>query len=102
MSGTINSYNLANSAQLSTLNYKNCIRQEEGYCCIEYTPVTYSISPTTCVSGPDITAAAALAVRCSGASLCINDYILIPGAIRDFPTVSSFDRLVSNHIFDED
>jgi len=92
VTGTIQSYNFANLAQIQGQNYKNCIRQEEGYCCIEYTPVTYSISPTTCASAADITLAANTANRCSGASICINDYILIPGAIRDFPTVSSFDR----------
>ena len=43
-SGTIESYNLANTAQLSTLDYNNCIRQELGYCCIEYSVSTFTLS----------------------------------------------------------
>ena len=43
ITGTINSYNFANLAQLSTLNYKTCIRQEAGYCCIEYSAISWAV-----------------------------------------------------------
>ena len=84
MSGTINSYNLANSAQLSTLNYKNCIRQEAGYCCIEYTAISYKLGPLACSN--------AAAARCSGASVCSIDYIIIPEVENDSQV--TYDRLV--------
>ena len=29
-------------------NYKNCIRAEEGYCCIQYDVVGYAIDAATC------------------------------------------------------
>ena len=68
-SGTIESYNLANTAQLSTLDYNNCIRQELGYCCIEYSVSTFTLGPHSC----DTTAN-----RCAGALDCSADYIIIP------------------------
>ena len=58
VTGTIDSYNLANTVQLATLDYQNCIRQEEGYCCIEYTVISYKIGTITCAN-----AAAAAANR---------------------------------------
>jgi len=82
VSGTINSFNLANTAQLSTLNYKNCIRPEAGYCCIEYSVISWAMGPTTCAN--------AAANRCSGASTCSIDYILIPGVIND--SQKNYDR----------
>jgi len=48
VTGTIDSYNLANTVQLATLDYQNCIRQEEGYCCIEYTVISFKIGAITC------------------------------------------------------
>ena len=35
LTGTIQSYNYAGLAQIKGMNYKNCIRAEEGYCCIQ-------------------------------------------------------------------
>ena len=64
--------------QLVGHNYKNCIRQEEGYCCIQYTVISYNMGGgdadgvTTCANNA--------ANRCSGATLRISDYIIIPGA----------------------
>lgn len=75
VTGTINSYNLANSKQLATLDYTNCIRQEAGYCCIEYTVISYAVTGTqTC---------AAAATRCASASTCTMEYIIIPNVIND-------------------
>ena len=74
--GTIQSYNLAGGRQLASQNYKNCIRQEEGYCCIQYSVITYNMGAgnadtiTTCANNA--------ANRCSGSSLCTTDYIIIP------------------------
>jgi len=75
VSGTIQSYNFAGSQQIASQNYKNCIRQEEGYCCIQYTAISYAIGATTCAAGDHDGA-----TRCSGASLCLFDMIIIPGA----------------------
>ena len=83
VTGTIQSYNLAGGAQIQGQNYKNCIRQEEGYCCIQYTVISYAISATTCADATDN--------RCSGASVCTIDYILIPNAITS--GIVSYDRL---------
>jgi len=82
VTGTIQSYNLAGAAQLQGQNYKHCIRREEGYCCIQYTVITYAISLTTCAD--------AAGNRCSGASVCTTDYILIPNAITS--GIVSYDR----------
>ena len=81
--GTIQSYNFAGGQQLVGQNYKNCIRQEAGYCCIQYTVISYAISATTCADATDN--------RCSGASVCTIDYILIPNAITS--GIVSYDRL---------
>ena len=35
LTGTLQSYNYAGLAQIKGMNYKNCIRAEEGYCCIQ-------------------------------------------------------------------
>lgn len=75
VTGVIQSYNFAGAAQIQGQNYKNCIRQEEGYCCIQYTVNTYAVS-----SGIDCTTDNA-ANRCSGASVCTLDYVLIPNTI---------------------
>jgi len=78
ITGTIQSYNFAGSSMIASQNYKNCIRQEEGYCCIQYSAISYAVGATTCAAG-----GTAGATRCSGASLCLQDMILIPGAGQD-------------------
>jgi hypothetical protein len=60
---------LAGGQQLAGQNYKNCIRQEAGHCCIEYIPTTYSIDPIACL---------ATGTRCASVSTCATEYILIP------------------------
>jgi len=76
ITGTIQSYNFAGAQQLAAQNYKNCIRQEEGYCCIQYTVISYNMgggaadAVTTCATNDDN--------RCSGATLCTADFIIIP------------------------
>ena len=81
VSGTLQNYNFAGGQQLVGQNYKNCIRQEEGYCCIQYNVISYDMGGgladtiTTCAAG-----GIDGANRCSGASLCTRDFIIIPGA----------------------
>jgi len=72
ITGTIQSYNFAGGQQLVGQNYKNCIRQEAGYCCIQYSVISYAVGATTCANNA--------ANRCSGSSLCLQDMIIIPGA----------------------
>jgi len=72
VTGTIQSYNFQGGAQISNQNYKNCIRQEEGHCCIQYTVIAYNIDDTTCADAAN---------RCAGGSTCTVDFILIPGTI---------------------
>ena len=80
-SGTIQNYNFAGGQQLAGQSYKNCIRQEEGYCCIQYNVISYDMGGgladtiTTCATG-----GIAGANRCTGASLCSMDMLIIPGA----------------------
>jgi len=86
--GTIQSYNYAGSLQIAATNYKNCIRQEAGHCCIEYIPTAFTMGPIAC---------AAAATRCASASTCSEDYILIPAVINYGPP-ASFDRFCGTYI----
>ena len=72
MSGVLQSYNFAGGLQIASQNYKNCIRQEAGHCCIQYTSSSYALSPTACTSAP---------TTCTGATVCgpSTEYIIIPG-----------------------
>ena len=76
--------------QLIGQNYKNCIRQEAGHCCIEFTPITYTLGPIAC---------AAAATRCASVSMCTLDYILIPGVTNESGAdqPGSFDRYHYNN-----
>jgi len=76
VTGTLQSYNFAGGRQIASQNYKNCIRQEEGYCCIQYSVITYDLGAG---NGDTITLCNNNAAnRCSGGTLCSTDYILIP------------------------
>jgi len=81
ITGTIQSYNFAGGNQLVGQNYKNCIRQEEGYCCIQYNVISYDMGGgladtiTICTTG-----GIGGANRCAGATLCSMDMLIIPGA----------------------
>lgn len=79
ITGTIQSYNFAGSQQLAGQNYKNCIRQEEGYCCIQYSVISYNMGGGNAITICTIGGIGG-ANRCSGASLCSMDMIIIPGA----------------------
>ena len=79
--GEIKNYNFDGGLQLASQNYKICMRQEEGRCCIQYNIIAYDMGANgggaiqICTNG-----GLAGANRCSGASLCSVDYIIIPGA----------------------
>jgi len=81
ISGQIKNYNFDGGMQLASQNYKICMRQEEGRCCIQYSIIAYDMGAANsgaiqiCTNG-----GLAGANRCSGASLCSVDYIIIPGA----------------------
>merc|ERR1719154_722945 len=94
VTGTLNSYNFAGGAQLIGQNYKNCIRQEEGYCCIEYSVIGYSLGPDsiTCVQAGGAATSEALATRCTGATTCTSEYILVPGVEAANAAVNTYDR----------
>jgi len=69
LTGTIQSYNFAGSTQISTHEWKGCIRQEEGYCCIQWDVVTWDVNAATCATAPN---------TCAGATNCLIDYVTIP------------------------
>jgi len=78
VTNTIKSYNFddSSSVHLASQNYNNCIRQEEGYCCIEYKADTFLLP--TLAAGADCTDAV-IANLCTNSKSCSLEYILIPG-----------------------
>jgi len=93
ITGTIQSYNFAGGPQLAGQNYRNCIRQEAGYCCIQYTVISYNMGAVpTCADAAN---------RCSGGSLCSIDFIIIPqgGASPTSPAGAiNYDRFCGQHL----
>ena len=85
VTGTIQSYNLAGGAQLTAMDYKNCIRQEAGYCCIEYSVISYAIGNGK-VCDNDV------ANRCASASTCSIDWITVPNVQK--PAPNTYDKLI--------
>lgn len=80
--GTLMTFNFAgNTVHLQNQDYNICIRQEEGYCCNQYTVCT----PVANQGGPfslsliDAAGAAATAVGAKG-QICSEDYITIAGS----------------------
>merc|ERR1712088_1227780 len=55
-----------------------------GYCCIEYTPVTWDVYAGSQVSGTGpvtcVQAAAAITENCASAVTCTSNFVIIPGA----------------------
>lgn len=73
LSGRFQTFNFADAMttqHLASQNYGVCIRQEEGYCCIQYTPCSdansYSLSSTH-------------ATMAKQDQLCVEDYVGIAG-----------------------
>ena len=82
LTGTLQSYNYAGLAQIQGQQYKNCIRAEEGFCCIQFDVVAFAVSATDCSD--------ATTNRCSGSSVCTTDYIIVPGTVST--GVVTYDR----------
>ena len=73
-SGYIYSYNYAGGTHLASQDYTNCIRTEQGYCSIEYTPVGGNFK----ISGPAPTATA------NRGDTCDKDYIILSGGGNNY------------------
>jgi len=85
LTGTIQSYNYnsGNGNQLSTQAWKGCVRQEEGYCCIQWTQTFWEVDPTTCAD---------VGNTCAGATNCDSEFVTIPGGqatVSPVPTISA-------------
>ena len=91
LTGTLQSYNYAGLAQLQGHQYKNCIRAEEGFCCIQYDVVAFAVSATSCAD--------ATTNRCSGSSVCTTDYIIVPGTVST--GVVTYDRFCGVNLHPE-
>merc|ERR1712183_638813 len=80
ISGNVKSYNFAGSQILQSQNYNNCIRQEEGYCRIQWdqsaatAPDPFQMDTQT----PAVSAIAAGGVTGGAASPCLLSYVIIP------------------------
>merc|ERR1712050_415814 len=81
-SGYIYSYNYAGGYHLANHQYTNCIRVEQGYCSIEYTPVDGKFG----MSGTAATATANVGDSCTG------DRLVIPGGGTSAGATTNFDR----------
>ena len=80
--GYLYSYNYAGGVHLASQDYTNCIRTEQGYCSIEYTPVGGKFG----LSGSAPTAIANVGDPCS------LDYLIIPGGGSSAGATTNFDR----------
>jgi len=91
ITGTIQSYNLAGELELVGQNYKNCIRQEAGYCCIEYVPTSFQLGTATCADAAN---------RCASASSCLTEYVIIPGVTNPSGVAQpdSYDRFCGSNL----
>jgi len=72
-SGTISDWSGADNVLQDSLDYKVCVRQNMGYCCVEYTATEFI------VRGATDAAAAAITIAGVGAT-CANNWISIDGA----------------------
>jgi len=80
--GYIYSYNYAGGYHLANHQYMNCIRTEQGYCSIEYTPVGGKFG----MSGTAVTATANVGDKCT------SDHIIISGGGSSAGATTNFDR----------
>ncbi|XP_023330808.1 uncharacterized protein LOC111703166 [Eurytemora carolleeae] len=75
--GTVTSYGFAGNTQLTSQNYESCVRQEKGYCGIEWDESTVT-SPSDAFDLTDASATIA-----ANTAACIDSYILIPDGVVD-------------------
>jgi len=86
ITGTVKSYNYADSTSpmhLAAQNYKACVRQEEGMCCIEWKAADWAVNAATCADADN---------RCVTAEKCGDDYVLIPDGANPGTDPTTFDR----------
>ena len=67
--------------QIAPQNYKNCIRQEAGHCCIQYTASSYALSPTACTSAPTTCTGATVVKVCIVTPVLLQLIILSPNLL---------------------
>jgi len=84
LEGSFKSHAFDSNQQIIAQNYAYCIRPASGYCCIEYTPVTWDVYAGSQVSGTGpvtcVQAAAAITENCASAVTCTSNFVIIPGA----------------------
>jgi len=74
-SGTISDWAGADDFLQDSLDYKICVRQNMGYCCVEYTATQFAVrGPTDGVIPADT------ALKVGAGTSCSNDWISIDGA----------------------
>jgi len=100
LSGSVNSYNYAGGQIIQSQDYDNCIRQESGYCRIQWqqnsatTPDSFQL---------DTVAGIALAIAAGGiqapaiATICDIAYVQIPEA--SFDGITAFPTALSDNAF---
>jgi len=90
LTGRFQTFNFADSTtpiHLASQNYGICIRQEDGYCCIQY---------SLCADANSWSLGMQVADKAATDNLCLEDYVGIPGATNNCaagpnaPTVNAF------------
>ena len=84
ITGYIYSYNYAGGTHLANQDYTNCIRTEQGYCSIEYTPVNGKFQVSGSTTAP---------LAANVGDTCSRDFIIVPGLGTTAGATSNFDRL---------
>jgi len=81
LEGSFKSHAFDSSQQIIAQNYAYCIRPASGYCCIEYTAVTWDVYAGS-QTGPIDCLQAALGTgdNCASATSCTSNFVIIPGA----------------------
>jgi len=79
ITGTFSSYGFDSSQMIMGQNYAYCIRPAAGYCCIEYTPVTWSVFAGSIEAMDCVDPGATNQDSCAGAVNCNVNFIVVPG-----------------------
>jgi len=80
LTGTFSSYGFDSSQMIIGQNYAYCIRPAAGYCCIEYTPVTWSVFAGSILGDIACTDPGSTnEFSCAGAANCNMNFIVVPG-----------------------
>jgi hypothetical protein len=80
ITGAFSSYAFDSGQMIVAQNYAYCIRPAAGYCCIEYTPVIWSVFGGSVGTNTCIVPNAGINTNgCSGAVNCNVNFIVVPG-----------------------